>query len=97
MGLVPRGVGFGVWDVGFGVRGLARPDDLHEGAVRTGSWTGPPRGKGVPRVGISSTVFGVSTPRCGLSGVGFGIEVQRERDLACLRSVSFLRVWGPGC
>ena len=27
--------------------------------VRTGSWTGPSRGKGAPRVGISSTVFGV--------------------------------------
>ena len=32
-----------------------------EGArlLRTGSWTGPPRGKRAPRVGISSTVFGV--------------------------------------
>jgi len=27
--------------------------------VRTGSWTGPPRGERAPRVGISSTVFGV--------------------------------------
>ena len=27
--------------------------------VRTGSWTGPPRGKRAPRIGISSTVFGV--------------------------------------
>ena len=27
--------------------------------VRTGSWTGPPRGKRASRVGISSTVFGV--------------------------------------
>ena len=27
--------------------------------MRTGSWTGPPRGKRAPRVGISSTVFGV--------------------------------------
>jgi len=27
--------------------------------VRTGSWAGPPRGKKAPRVGISSTVFGV--------------------------------------
>ena len=26
---------------------------------RTGSWTGPPRGERAPRVGISSTVFGV--------------------------------------
>ena len=31
-------------------------DDRH---VRTGSWTGPPLGKRAPRVGISSTVFGV--------------------------------------
>ena len=28
-------------------------------SVRTGSWTGPPRGKKAPRVGMSSTVFGV--------------------------------------
>ena len=28
--------------------------------VRTGSWTGPPRGKRAPRVEISPTVFGVS-------------------------------------
>ena len=28
-------------------------------AVRTGSWTGPPRGKSAPRVGISSTVRSV--------------------------------------
>jgi len=28
-------------------------------AVRTGSWTGPHRGERAPRVGISSTVFGV--------------------------------------
>jgi len=27
--------------------------------VRTGSWTGPPRGERAPRTGISSTVFGV--------------------------------------
>jgi len=27
--------------------------------VRTGSWTGPPRGNRAPRVEISSTVFGV--------------------------------------
>ena len=27
--------------------------------VRTGSWTGPPRGKRAPRVRVSSTVFGV--------------------------------------
>ena len=27
--------------------------------VRTGSWTGPPRGKRAPRIEISSTVFGV--------------------------------------
>ena len=27
--------------------------------VRTGSWAGPPRGERAPRVGISSTVFGV--------------------------------------
>ena len=33
--------------------------DLHPCVVRTGSWTGPPRGKRAPRVGISSTVFGV--------------------------------------
>ena len=26
--------------------------------LRTGSWTGPPRGKWAPRVGISSTIFG---------------------------------------
>ena len=25
--------------------------------VRTGSWTGPPRGKRAPRVGVISTVF----------------------------------------
>ena len=30
------------------------------GCVRTGSWTGPPRGKRAPRVGISSTIFGVT-------------------------------------
>ena len=29
--------------------------------VRTGSWTGPPRGERAPRVRISSTVFGVRT------------------------------------
>jgi len=29
--------------------------------ARTGSWTGPPRGKRVPRVEISSTVFGIPT------------------------------------
>ena len=32
---------------------------LFEVSVRTGSWTGPPRGKGAPRVEISQTVFGV--------------------------------------
>ena len=37
------------------VRARARP--LRR--VRTGSGTGPPRGKRAPRVGISSTVFGV--------------------------------------
>ena len=30
--------------------------------VRTGSWTGPPRGKSALRVGISSTVCGVRAP-----------------------------------
>ena len=29
-----------------------------ERTVRTGSWTGPPRGKRAPRVGMSSAVFG---------------------------------------
>ena len=31
--------------------------------MRTGSWTGPPRGKRASRVGISSTVFGVRDVR----------------------------------
>ena len=32
-------------------------------AVRTGSWTGPARWKRAPRVGMSSTVFGMRTFR----------------------------------
>jgi hypothetical protein len=35
--------------------------ELESDQVRTGSWTGPPRGERAPRVGISSTVFGVRT------------------------------------
>ena len=43
------------------------------GHVRTVSWTGPPRGKRAPRVGISSTVFlplEPSTPRRARPGPG---------------------------
>ena len=36
-----------------------RPSTCPRVCVRTGSWTGPPRGKRAPRVAISSTVFGV--------------------------------------
>jgi hypothetical protein len=32
-------------------------------SVRTGSWTSTPRGKSAPRVGVSSTVFGVEAFR----------------------------------
>ena len=35
--------------------------------VRTGAWTGPPRGERAPRVGISPTVFGVRAPWRGSS------------------------------
>ena len=47
--------------------------------VRTGSWTGPPREKRAPRVGISSTVFGVRPMRagapCAFTACGFGFGV----------------------
>ena len=36
--------------------------------VRTGSWTGPPRGEKVPRAGISSTVSGVRVGGARLTG-----------------------------
>ena len=50
------------------------PAVLHTAApcvVRTGSWTGPPRGKKAPRVGITSTVSGVRVtwPHLGLQSV----------------------------
>jgi len=41
---------------------MASPKRLRQNlriCVRTGSWKGPPRGKKAPRVGISSSVFGV--------------------------------------
>ena len=37
----------------------ARLEEHRQSDVRTGSGMGPPRGKRAPRVGISSTVFGV--------------------------------------
>jgi len=46
--------------------GASQQEEL---GVRTGSWTGPPRGKRAPRVGISSPVFGVR------AYLGFGIRV----------------------
>jgi len=60
-------------------------------SVRTGSWTGPPRVRRVPRLEISSTVFGVRTlhpakPFCvrvsslGFRGLGFGFRVARGRS-----------------
>ena len=67
--------------------------------VRTGSWTVPPRGKWAPRVGISSTVFGVRAHglrrgavskdrdqhgRDGRQGLGFGVQGRG------------FRVWGSG-
>ena len=43
------------------------PSSLRPPLVRTGSGTGPPRGRRAPRVGISSTVFGVMTCVFGLA------------------------------
>ena len=48
-----RGLGLRVWCLGGGGSVVGTL------GVRTGSWTGPPRGERAPRLGISSTVFGV--------------------------------------
>ena len=48
--------------------------------MRTGSWTGPPRGERAPRVGTSSTVFGVRDLRS-------GSRLLRVRGLARLVSL----------
>ena len=70
---------------GFRVQGAGTRDE--ESAVRTGSWTGPPRGKTAPRVGISSTVFGVRGGTSEDDGVedavdgGLGIHHWDVRDL----------------
>jgi len=41
-----------------GIREQTQQPELAS-SVRTGSWTGPPRGKRAPRIEISSIVFGV--------------------------------------
>ena len=51
---------------------LGGKDSEEGGFVRTRSWTGPPREKKAPRVGISSTVFGV--------------RASRDRVARCVRS-----------
>ena len=48
--------------------------------VRTGSWTGPPRGKGAPRVGISSN--GRRNGGVGINkGLFRGVEAECENEV----------------